>query len=51
MYLKAMKSFNARHTLDIITKIRETDARSKGLDNANTPPAELLQELISFILL
>ncbi len=51
MYLRAMKSFNARHTLDIITKIRETDARSKGLDNANTPPAELLQELISFILL
>ena len=51
MYLKAMRNYNARHTLDIITKIRETDARSKGLDNVNTTPGELLQELISFILL
>jgi len=50
-YMIAMDNYNARKTLDIISKIRETDARSKGLDNANTPPEELLKELISFMLL
>lgn len=50
-YITAMRNFPARKTLQIISKIREIDARSKGLDNANTPPGELLKELITFILL
>lgn len=49
-YMTAMRNFSARKTLQIISKIREIDARSKGLDNANTPPGELLKELIAFIL-
>lgn len=49
-YITALNNFSARKTIQIISKIRETDARSKGLDNANTPPEELLKELISFII-
>lgn len=49
-YITAMRNYSARKTLDIIGKIRETDARSKGLDNVSTPPNELLMELIAFIL-
>lgn len=49
-YITAMRNFSARKTLDIISKLREIDARSKGLDNVNTTPGDLLKELISFIL-
>ena len=49
-YVVAMKAFPARKTIQIISKIREVDARSKGLDNVSTTPGELLKELISFIL-
>ncbi len=49
-YSTAMRNYKAGHVLQIIGKIRETDARSKGLDNINTPPGELLKELITFIL-
>ena len=49
-YLTAMRNFPARKTIQIISKIREIDARSKGLDNASTAPGELLKELIAFIL-
>lgn len=48
-YMTAMRNFSARKTLSIISKIREIDAKSKGLDNASTPPEELLQELVTFI--
>ena len=36
--------------MQIISKIREIDAKSKGLDNPNTPSGELMKELIFFIL-
>ncbi len=36
--------------MQIISKIREIDAKSKGLDNPNTPPGELMKELIFYIL-
>lgn len=49
-YLTAMKNYPARKTIQIISKIREIDAKSKGLDNVSTPPGELMQELVSFIL-
>lgn len=48
-YVTAMKNFSARKTLQIIAKIREVDARSKGLDNVNTTPGDLLKELVTFI--
>lgn len=48
-YIRGMKSFSARKTLLIISKIREIDARSKGLDNVNTTPGDLLKELVTFI--
>ena len=52
-YITAKENYTARKTLEIISKIREIDARSKGVNNntTNTPPGELLKELISFILL
>lgn len=49
-YMTAMRNYPARKTIQIISKIREIDARSKGLDNASTAPGELLKELITFIL-
>lgn len=49
-YIKAMKNYPARKTLAIISKLREVDAKSKGLENVNTSTGDLLKELISFIL-
>lgn len=49
-YMTALRNFPARKTIQIISKIREVDARSKGLDNVNTTPEDLLKELIAFIL-
>jgi DNA polymerase-3 subunit delta len=48
-YMTAMRNFSARKTLQIISKIREIDARSKGLDNVNTTSGDLLKELVTFI--
>lgn len=48
-YITAQKYFTARKTLQIISKLREIDARLKGLDNVNTTSEDLLKELISFI--
>lgn len=49
-YMAAMRTINGRKCLDIITKLREVDARIKGLDNVSTPPGDLMQELVTFIL-
>ena len=49
-YMTGMRNFTARKTLAILSKLRETDAKSKGLDNVNTPAGELMRELIFFIL-
>lgn len=49
-YMTGMRNFKATKVLQIIYKIREIDAKSKGLDNPNTPPEELMKELIFFIL-
>jgi len=48
-YLTGMKNYSAMKVMQIIGKIREIDAKSKGLDNPNTPPGELMRELIFFI--
>ena len=49
-YMTGMKHYSAMKVMQILSKIREIDAKSKGLDNPNTPPGELMRELIFFIL-
>lgn len=49
-YVDGMRNYSAMKTIQIIEKFREIDCKSKGLDNPNTPPDELAQELIFFIL-
>ncbi|MBQ6204078.1 MAG: DNA polymerase III subunit delta [Prevotella sp.] len=49
-YIQGMRNYSGLKTMQIIQKIRETDAKSKGLDNPNTPVGDLLKELIFFIL-
>jgi len=49
-YLTGMQNYSGMKVMQIISKIREIDAKSKGLDNPNTPPGELLRELIFFTL-
>ena len=49
-YMTGMRNYSGMKVMQIIGKIREIDAKSKGLDNPNTPPGELMKELIFFIL-
>ncbi len=48
-YMEGMQNYSAKKTFDIISKIREIDAKSKGIDNPNTPIEELLRELVFYI--
>lgn len=48
-YMAGMKNYTGTKVMRIIDKIRETDAKTKGLDNPNTPAGELLKELVFFI--
>ena len=49
-YITGMRNYSGMKVMQIISKIREIDAKSKGLDNPNTPPGELMRELIFFTL-
>ena len=49
-YMTGMRNYTGLKVMQIISKIREIDAKSKGLDNPNTPPGELMKELIFYIL-
>lgn len=49
-YMAGMKNYTGTKVMRIIEKIRETDAKTKGLDNPNTPAGELLKELVFFIM-
>jgi DNA polymerase-3 subunit delta len=49
-YQKAAQSFGAWKTMNIISFIRETDARYKGIDNPSTDEGDLMKELIFKIL-
>ncbi len=49
-YITGMNYYTGVKVMQIISKIREIDAKSKGLDNPNTPPEELMKELIFFVL-
>lgn len=48
--IPAMKSYSGVKVMHIISKIRETDARCKGIGNGGVTNAELFSELIYFIL-
>ncbi len=49
-YLAGMRNYTGRKTLQILQKLREIDAKSKGLDNPSTTVGDLMKELIFFIL-
>jgi DNA polymerase-3 subunit delta len=49
-YMTGMKNFSGGKVLQIVHKMREVDAKSKGLDNPSTPAEQLMQELVYFIL-
>ena len=49
-YVTGMKNYNGIKVMQIINKFREVDAKSKGIDNPNTSPGELMRELVFFIL-
>ena len=49
-YMTGMRNYSGMKVMHIISKLREIDAKSKGLDNPNTPPGELMKEIIFYIL-
>lgn len=49
-YMKGLRNYTGRKTLQILQKLREIDAKSKGLDNPSTSSGDLMKELIFFIL-
>ena len=49
-YVTGMRNYSGMKVLQIISKMREIDAKSKGLDNPSTGSGELMKELIFFIL-
>ena len=49
-YMTGMRNYSGMKTMQIISKIREIDAKSKGIENPNTDSGELMKELIFFIL-
>lgn len=48
--IPAMRKYTARKVMEIIAYIRQTDAKSKGVDNPNTPSKDLMKELLFFAL-
>ena len=49
-YLTAMGNYSARKVFDIIAKLRETDAKLKGVGKGNTSDSDIMKELLFFIL-
>lgn len=49
-YMIGLKNYSARKTMDIISRLRDIDGKSKGLDNPNTGVGDLMKELVFFIL-
>ncbi len=49
-YLAAMRNYSALKTMQIIGKLRETDARLKGINRGNLTDEDIMHELLYFIL-
>jgi len=48
--MSGMRNYSGKKTMQIISKFREIDAKSKGINNPNTSTGDLMKELIFFIL-
>ena len=48
--MPARRNYTGVKVMQILAEIRRTDGASKGVGGCKTPPGELLQELIFFIL-
>ena len=48
--MPAMKNYSGRRVMNILSMIRETDAKGKGAGGCRTAPGELLMELVFAIL-
>jgi DNA polymerase-3 subunit delta len=49
-YLKAAKNYPPKKLVEIVSLLRETDMKSKGIGNVSTPESDLQRELIYKIL-
>ena len=49
-YLLGMKNYPAMKVFNLISDIRTTDAKSKGVENSSATDADLLKELLYKIL-
>ena len=49
-YMAAMRFYTPMKTMQIIGKLRETDARLKGINRGNLTDADIMHELLFFIL-
>lgn len=49
-YLTGMRNYSGVKVMKILEKIQETDMKNKGVNNSTTPPAELMKELLFFIM-
>lgn len=49
-YMAAMRLYTPMKTMQIIGKLRETDARLKGINRGNLTDADIMHELLFFIL-
>lgn len=49
-YQTAMRNYSAMKTMLIIGKLRETDARLKGVEKGNSTDADIMREMVYFIL-
>ena len=49
-YTAAMRNYSAMKTMQIIGKLRDTDAKLKGIEKGNISDGDLMRELIYFIL-
>ena len=48
--IPARKNYSGKKVMDIISEIRKTDGKSKGVGGCKTTPGDLLKELVFFIL-
>ena len=49
-YMTGLRNYPAMKDINLISDIRTTDARSKGVDNSSASDADLLKELLYKIL-
>ena len=49
-YMAAMRKYSGIKTMQIISEIRTTDAKSKGVENSSLSDGDLLRELVFKIL-